>query len=439
MKLVPAAALVAGGIGLAASSSLLLMEPRLWPLIALGWILLFSASGWDLRRIYARADAVRAGVRLPPTCRRGEVIDLELELDNDSDLTLLVSARPLLPEQGEPRVWDPTVLLPPGARVLLSLAVRARVRGGYEFGDIYLRIRSRLRLVQVQTCIGHQATTRVFPDTESVKDYLLSRRAHSLTAPHLRTARLRGIGSEFESLREWEQGDDIRRIDWRATARHDRLIARNYEIEPYRNVLVVLDRGRLMSAEVGEVTKLDLALDAALMIAGVALEGGDRCGILVFDREVATYLNPRPSLAQLTRIVENVYDVQPVLEESHFQRAFVFLQQRLTKRSLVVVLSDMVGVDVSGSMLSSLVTLGKRHLVVLAALRSPEIRQVISAPVADEIDPFRKAVAYRLVKERTEALGRLRRGGVHVLDVAPDQLTLPLVNKYIELRERNLL
>ena len=194
-----------------------------------------------------------------------------------------------------------------------------------------------------------------------------------------------------------------------------------------------------MAAEVGEVTKLDLALDAALMIAGVALEGGDRCGILVFDREVSTYLRPRPSLDQLTRIVENVYDVQPVLDESHFQRAFVFLQQRLTKRSLLVVLSDMVGVDISGSMLCSLVTLGKRHLVVLAALRSPEIRQVIAAPVADEIDPFRKAVAYRLVKERTEALGRLRRGGVHVLDVAPDELTLPLVNKYIELRESNLL
>jgi uncharacterized protein (DUF58 family) len=174
------------------------------------------------------------------------------------------------------------------------------------------------------------------------------------------------------------------------------------------------------------------------MTAGVALDGGDRCGLLVFDDDVVSFLSPRGGMDQLQRIVETVYDVQPKLVESHFRRAFIYLQTRLTKRSLVLVLTDVSDVDASAAVLAGLLNLGRRHLVLMAALRTPEVEGVLEEPAAP-LTPYRKAVAYRLIRERAEVIARLEKGGVHVLDLAPDQLTIPVVNKYIELREANLL
>jgi uncharacterized protein (DUF58 family) len=321
----------------------------------------------------------------------------------------------------------------------ITLRLQANIRGAYHFGDVYLRCHSPLRLLTAQRRIPHEHVCRVYPNIRKVKEYLAMRRTLSAVAPHVRSTPLRGIGSEFESLRSYEEGDDIRRIDWKATARLSSLITRNYEIEHFRNVVVLVDRGRLMAGRAGNGTKLDHAIDAALMVCGVALDGGDRAGLLVFDQEVLTYLPPRGELRQLQAVLESLYDLQPELVESHFRRAFIHLQTKLTRRSLVLVLSDVMDVHASQSALQGLLALSKRHLVVFAALRTPEIEEVVDLPDSSDLGPFRKAVAHRLLQERTEVLARLDKGGVHVLDVRPTDLTIPLVNKYIELRERNLL
>lgn len=437
--LLPARQFVVCGGLLALMAGGLLLWPDFELVLAGAWAATLIPAGIDAAWLLRNRRRFTASLEVPPTCIRGEVIAARLSVENGTRSRVRLRVRPVLPEQGDPPAQEFSDILNPGGCRTFWLRVKAPVRGKYRFGDVYLRVPGPMGFLQAQFALSASHECRVLPDVRRVKDYLVSRRMRSLLAPHVQTARIRGIGSEFESLREYEEGDDIRRIDWKATARHGTPITRNHEIEHFRNVLIVIDRGRLMGGRVGDGTKLDKAIDCALMVAGVALDSGDRCGLMVFDQDVVAYRPPRAGMAQLQAFVDALYDLQPTLIESHFRRAFIYLQTRLSKRSLVLVLTDVADADASSAVVGGLVALGRRHLVLLAALRTPEIGTVLDEPLDDALAPYRKAVAYRLIRERADVMTRLERGGVHVLDVAPDRLTVPVVNKYIELREANLL
>ncbi len=439
MKLFPAPGLVLCAACVALGSSVLLFMPTITPAVGLVWVLLLVPVVVDGFWLRARRGQVTAMVTVASSCVRGDEVPVNLEVVNDGDKMLRTLVRPILPDQGVPRLIVARATVPPRSSGTFTIPLKTPVRGAYRFGDVYIRLLGPCRMMFGQVRVPVERQCRVYPDVRSVKEHIITRRLHSMLVPHLQTARLRGIGSEFESLRDFEEGDDIRRIDWKATARQGRPISRNYEIEHLRDVMLVVDRGRLMAGKAGEGTKLDHALDAALMLGGVALDCGDRCGLLVFDQEVQAYLPPRGGMSQLQSLIETLYDVQPTLTESHFRRAFMHLQTRLTKRSLVLVLSDVLDPDSSSAVIAGLISLSRRHLVVLAALRTPEIEGVLVEPVDDDQRPFRKAVAYRLIRERAEVMARLQKAGIHILDVRPEELTLPVVNKYLELREANLL
>ncbi len=439
MTVFPARNLVLAAVVLAALAHGLLFAQTFLAILAVATALVIVALGREFWWLRTHAKQIHVTLDIPSSAVRGEPVLVSVDTRNESNAGVLVEVRLLLPEQGAPNLWQAMLRVAPVTAQAITLRLQANIRGAYHFGDVYLRCHSPLRLLTAQRRIPHEHVCRVYPNIRKVKEYLAMRRTLSAVAPHVRSTPLRGIGSEFESLRSYEEGDDIRRIDWKATARLSSLITRNYEIEHFRNVVVLVDRGRLMAGRAGNGTKLDHAIDAALMVCGVALDGGDRAGLLVFDQEVLAYLPPRGELRQLQAVLENLYDLQPVLVESHFRRAFIHLQTKLTRRSLVLVLSDVMDVHASQSALQGLLALSKRHLVVFAALRTPEIEEAVDLPDSSDLGPFRKAVAHRLLQERIEVLARLDKGGVHVLDVRPADLTVPLVNKYIELRERNLL
>jgi uncharacterized protein (DUF58 family) len=240
-------------------------------------------------------------------------------------------------------------------------------------------------------------------------------------------------------LSEFRPGDDPRRIDWRTTARYRRPVVRRFQIEQHRDVMIVVDCGRLMGADAGRGTKLDCAVDSALMLARTALEHGDRCGLALFDDRVLGYLPPVSGVASLRRLSECVYDVESRWRESDFSPIFSTLQARQSKRSLLIVLSDVVDVETSTRYRASVAQLARRHVVLFAALQTPLLRQIVHAPVATLLDGSRKAVTFRLLRQREQALHSMRRGSTHVLDVEPSRLTVPLLNRFVQLRGENVL
>jgi uncharacterized protein (DUF58 family) len=267
---------------------------------------------------------------------------------------------------------------------------------------------------------------------------LLGRRSHLLrTGLHL--LRRRGQGRTFESLRDYVQGDDTRHIDWKATARRHKPIVREYEVERHQNVLLMLDAGRMMTAAVEGLTKLDCAVNAALLVTHAAVTHGDKLGLLVFAEDVLAYLPPRAGKTQVGRVLEALYRIQPSLVEPDYGAAFRHLATRRLQRALVLVFTDLVDARASARLLRHVAALLPHHLPLLVAIADPALQRYGQETPAEVGAVYRQAVARDLLEERAEALrGITARGGL-ALDVPPEKLNLAVVNRYLDVKRRGLL
>ena len=249
-----------------------------------------------------------------------------------------------------------------------------------------------------------------------------------------------GEGRLFESLREWVPGDDLRHIDWKATARRAKVITRQYEAERRQQVLLVLDTGRLMTAEVAAgVARLDFAVQAALELAYAAAQHDDNVGIMTFADGVQHFVAPERGRSGVRRVLDVLAEVQPKLVEPDYPGAFRYLAARNRKRALTVLFTDVIDRFASDALVANVATLRPRHLPLAVTLRNPELDQVAALRPHAARDAFRKAAAEELLHAREEALGRMRRAGVLVLDVPPERAAQAVVAKYLELKRRGRL
>lgn len=248
-----------------------------------------------------------------------------------------------------------------------------------------------------------------------------------------------GEGRLFESLREWVPGDDLRHIDWKATARRAKVITRQYEAERRQQVLLVLDTGRLMTADVGGVARLDFAVQAALELAYAAAQHDDNVGIMTFADGVQHFVAPERGRAGVRRVMDVLAEVQPKVVEPDYPGAFRYLAARNRKRALTVLFTDVIDRFASDALVANVATLRPRHLPLAVTLRNPELDAVGALRPETSRDAFRKVAAEELLHTRDEALGHLRRAGVLVIDVTPERAAQAVVAKYLELKRRGTL
>lgn len=249
-----------------------------------------------------------------------------------------------------------------------------------------------------------------------------------------------GEGRLFESLREWVPGDDLRHIDWKATARRRKVITRQYEAERRQQVLLVLDTGRLMTADVAAgVARLDFAVQAALELAYAAAQHDDNVGIMTFADGVQHFVAPERGRTGVRRILDVLAEVQPKLVESDYPGAFRYLAARNRKRALTVLFTDVIDRFASDALVANVATLRPRHLPLAVTLRNPELDAVAVGRPGTPRDAYRKAAAEELLHAREEALGHMRRAGVLVIDVTPERAAQAVVAKYLDLKRRGTL
>jgi uncharacterized protein (DUF58 family) len=371
---------------------------------------------------------------------RDKFFDVGLSVRNAGALAAHGELRDEHPPAAVPRLIAYAISVPAGGAISVSTTCRIPQRGRYPFGPVWVRLHGPLRLVEAQRPFDCPASVKVLPETFASREELLKDiGAEVRLLDQQRRTRQYGAGTEFESLYPFRTGDDPRRIDWRATARHGTLVVRRFQVERHRDVMIIIDSGRLMGTDAGRGTKLDCAVDAALNLARVTLQSGDRCGVAAYDHRVRGFLPPIAGVSALRAIVESVYDLETQWHESDFTPMLAALRARQSKRTFLIVISDLSDPETSQRLSASLQQLQRQHLVLFAALKTPLLGRIVRAPVDSTRDGARKAVAFRLLRDRGRALHALRHHGVHVLDVEPQQLTLPLVNQFVELRQRNLL
>lgn len=430
--------LLAGVLATAVVAGLAFIYPAAFYLTLMNCAVMLIAAVWEAFVLHREIGQFNAKRSVPGIVARGRRFLVQLEILNDSGRSCSGKVRDLLPVAAQSPVMLTMHTFNPGGN-LLTYYVTIPTRGLHEFTGTWIRITGRFGLLEAQKEVVNMQAVRVLPenlvpDEELTKDALDERRLQD----QVRETRNRGEGTEFESLSEYREGDDVRRVDWRSSARTGHLIVRRYQLEQHRDVVVLLDCGRLMGTAVNGGNKLDCAVDSALTIARVALETGDRCGVGVFDSKVRGYLAPVAGVSSHRILVERLYNVQPAWVETNFAPMFATLQARQRKRALLVILSDIMEAETTERYRAALVSLNQRHEVLFAALRTPLLRKAALEPVVRAEDAARKTFALRLMREREQTLHVLRRSGIFVLDVEPKDLTIPLLNSYIELRQRSV-
>src|SRR5215213_1220963 len=321
----------------------------------------------------------------------------------------------------------------------LAYTLKPARRGRFEFGLVAVRARSRLGLVWRETRAGEPSTLKVYPNVRRAREAeLKALGARSLVAAQRRAA-WRGEGRDFESLREYVAGDELRHVSWSATARRGRLTTRQYQIERDQTVLVALDAGRLMTARIERETKFDTAIHAALALMSAARRAGDHAGLLVFGRRVRTYVPPARGGEQLDRVLEALHAVEPELIEPSYTRAFEFVAANCKRRSLVVLLTDLVDEEGSRELLTSLRILRPRHLPLVTTIADRDLRASVRDAPADAEELFAQSVAEEIMLQREAALRLVEAQGGLALDVTTGSLVPSLLETYIRVKERGLL
>ncbi|HKU80684.1 MAG TPA: DUF58 domain-containing protein, partial [Candidatus Tumulicola sp.] len=327
----------------------------------------------------------------------------------------------------------------PQARAVLERHAVPVSRGADTLGALYLWYETALGLVRRRVEIPAAQPFRVFPDLSAVKRYGALHVRNRLIEAGLRRMRLRGAGTEFESLREWADGDAFRSIDWNATARRGKTMVAQHEVERSQNVVLLLDCGRLMTPRVGEQRKFDYAVTAALSLASVAGLASDRVGVVAFASEILAASAPRSTRSSIARITELLYDLEPRFEEANYARAFAYVRAHVHKRSLIVFLTDVIDPLSQAALLAELGSLARRHLLVCVFMNDAAVTDALAEPPRAVRDAYRAGVALELVRERRAAAAMLGRTGAVVIDVPAAKLTTALIDEYLRVKQRGLL
>jgi uncharacterized protein (DUF58 family) len=325
----------------------------------------------------------------------------------------------------------------PHAEIALPLAVTGRERGSFELGPVALRTLGGLGLVQ--RTIRYQLADRitVTPSLAGVRRYRLLALQHRLRDVGVRAIRRCGGGTSFASLREYVLGDDPRRIDWKASARRQKLITREYSVEQGQTVMIAVDAGRMMTQLAGDVPRFEHALSAATLLADVAAQSNDHVGAIVFDDEVRVFVPPTRGRPALARIRAALTPVMATMAEPDYAAAFRLLAARQRKRSLIVLFTDVIDARASQALIALLARSAARHLPVVVAMRNDRlVEAAVPSRALSSSELFESAAAEELLSARDDALQRMRRAGVAVVDVSPSAMTAAVINRYLEIKAR---
>ncbi len=385
-----------------------------------------------------RGDALTVKRACEAIVSSGRVVPVTLTLELTTRAPRLV--------RGELRDQLSGTPLIEGARQRFALTSRTDVhwrftsaqRGDLTFGAVWLRLDGPLGLCARQVKVPLPGAIKVYPDLVALTTDALAL-ARSSDDRARRVIPLRAEGREFESLREYRVGDDRRTIDWKATARRAKPMVRVHQPERNQQVLILLDCGRHMAGEAGGRQKLDHAVDATLRLAKVSLDQGDQVGVIAFGAKVLAALPARKGQDHLRAIVQALYRVEATLDESDFGQAIDFAFARSSRRSLVVVLTDVLDAESSAALVRRTARLVPRHLPLIISLRDAGVQQLAHAWPSGEAEARTRLIATRLEAELTATVATLREAGARVVRADAAAFGAASVAAYLEIKNRGLL
>ncbi len=453
-------------IGLLAAGLLLALPGFFSPRLGYGMLvwdaLVLLAAFYDGQRLLApRLITVERSWSNAPAL--DSTTEIELAIEQQGDIVLAFRVIDDLPAAFVAAPATHTLEAFPRIRTALRYAIEPRERGDARAGAVFVRYTSPLRLVERWAVAPLEQTVRIYPalrQGEEQQIFLARSRQIDL---QLRQQRLRGLGREFESLREYVEGDDLRNVCWTATARRGELITRQFQTERSQAVWIVLDAGRLLrgtiqpeayQADAGQAnasqssasrpggadqvahSKLDFACSTAVALAQLAMYSGDRVGLLVYGRSIQQRLLPGRSASHLRNIVECLSQARAESNEADHLRATALLNRLQPRRALILWITDLAETAMRPEVIDGAMQLLHRHVLLFVAMAQPDVDAIAQARPRTVAQMFRASAAQGLAGRRELLLARLREQGALTLDLDPRHLTSPVLNEYLRVKER---
>lgn len=315
-----------------------------------------------------------------------------------------------------------------------SYVVRPEKRGEYVFGFIHIRYNGILGLCLKSGKYDVAQSYKVYPNIKDLRRFNLASIKKSQLFQGTRKAKAYGIGTEFESLREYSIGDDYRKINWLATARSQKLIVNSYEQEKNQQIFILLDSSRVMNSEINFIKKLDYAINSAFLLVDFAIKKGDNAGLLVYDDTVTRFIKPGKGLPQIRLIADNLYNVEEKFVSADIKNALTYLKQNHKRRSLLCIFTELFNAEEALQMAAALKTLARNHIPLVITINDTRMDDMIEKDIKEAEDVFLKAASIKVAQEREKARKVLSREGIACIDVPPDKLSIEVLNKYIDMK-----
>lgn len=311
-------------------------------------------------------------------------------------------------------------------------------RGVYSFGKIRVFASTIIGLMQRRFTCGDEQDIKVYPSFLLLNKFELMAISDNLNDVGIKKIRRIGNNTEYEHIKDYVSGDDFRTINWKATARRNKLMVNVYTDEKSQQVVNVIDKGRVMQQTFAGMTLLDYAINASLVLSYIAMHKEDKAGLITFEREFDSYLRPERNKGHMQEILENLYHQETTFGESDFSSLCINVKRFITKRSLLVVYTNFLGTNALERQLPYLKQLSHNHVVLVVFFEDTELAEYSKSPKRDMQDYYCHAVAENFVYEKQAIVATLRQNGIYALHTAPERLTVNVINRYLEMKAAHM-
>ncbi len=393
----------------------------------------------DLAVLYRVQKGIVARRNTPEKLSNGDENEITLELENYYNFTIKTEIFDELPFQFQKRDTSFLAQVSSGALQELKYTIRPTKRGEYEFGAVKVYAKTPLGLVSRRFVFEQGKTLPVYPSYMQMRQYEIMAMSNRLQDIGVKRIRKLGHSMEFEQIRDYVVGDDLRTLNWKATARSGRYMVNQYTEEKSQPIYCVIDKGRMMKMPFKGLSLLDYAINATLVMSNIAIYKQDRAGLITFAEEMGVVLKAKRNATQMQAITEILYNQKTRYLESDFELLYTNIRRQINHRSLMLIFTNFDSLSAMHRQLPYLRRLNKDHLLVVIFFENTELQELILAPANTTEEVYLKTVAEKFAFEKRQIVRELNLHGIQSILTAPENLTVNTLNKYLELKARGVI
>lgn len=405
-------------------------------ILLVGLMILFTI---DIFLLYKNKNTLVVQRNTMDKLSNGDENEVSILIENNYPFLIYLEIIDELPYQFQMRNTSFDLIMKSGAKKIVTYQLRATERGEYEFGAINCYISTKIRLTSRKIQFSQHEKIPVYPSFIQMRHYELLAFSNRLTQAGIKKIRKIGRNTEFEKINEYVAGDDFKTINWKATARKDKLMVNQYQEEKAQNVYSIIDMGRSMKMPFNGMTLMDYAINASLVISNIIIKKYDKAGLITFNNKLKSVLKAEHKSTHIQKIMDLLYNQKTGYAESNFEELYTAIKHKLNQRSLLLLYTNFETIDSLQRQMKYLRGIAKNHLLVVIFFENTELTSIATQTANNTNEIYYQTIAEKFAYEKKIILKQLQNNGIQVVYTSPKDLTINSINKYLEIKARQLL